>query len=82
MSNTVVATLPITIQEAMCFWGKTKKQVYWAIWREEIKARQSVCSENWILDFASCAAKWGTPVMLDLSAEVLEDWNNGTKISG
>lgn len=66
--------VPIAVQEAMLFFGKTKKQVYWAIDKGKIKARQSCCSENWILSLDSCIALWGKPSM-DLVTEIQEDWH-------
>ena len=78
--SSVQNDVPITIQEAMCFWDKSKKQVYWAIWREQVKARQSVCSENWILSYNSCVDLWGAPSMTDLAVSVLEDWHGNKNI--
>lgn len=75
MNEVVGKDMPITIQEAMLFWSKSKKQVYWALWREQIKARQSCCSENWIISFNSCVRAWGAPTAPAIAAQELVDWN-------
>ena len=71
-----LTTFPITIKEACKIFGKSKRQVQWAIWRDNIKARQCLLSSSWILDYNSCVEFWGNPLESALVAEVRMDWHD------
>lgn len=77
-----ILDVPISIQEAQLLFGKSKKTVYWAIWRDEIRARKSVNSKNWMLSLASCIALWGQPIMTNLIEDIRDEWaNQNTNLS-
>lgn len=68
-------TFPISIKEAQNIWGKTKRQVLWAVWRDNIKARQCFFSKSWLLDYNSCAAFFGEPIDQKLVDDIRMDWH-------
>lgn len=65
----------ITIGEARLLWGLTKRKVEWAIWRDEIKARQARGGATWLLSYDSCCAAWGKPRDEDMAIAIKVDWN-------
>jgi len=65
----------ITIIEASFIFGKTRYQVEFAIWRDDIKARQAYGSRQWILDYASCVRFFGQPLNNQLVEQIRMDWN-------
>ena len=70
----LLSDVPISPQEAELLFGKSKKAVWWAVQRDQVKARQSVCSQNWMLSLNSCIRAWGEPVMSDLVEEIRRDY--------
>jgi len=74
-----ILDVPISIQEAILLFDKSKKTVYWAIWRDSIRARKSVNSKNWMLSLASCIALWGQPIMQNLMVDIVSEWENDEK---
>lgn len=71
--------VPISKKEAQLLFGKSKKQVEWAVWRDQVAARQSVNSENWMLSLNSCIAFWGQPVMENLVDDIRQEWEDACK---
>jgi hypothetical protein len=70
-----IETFPITILEAQNIWGKSKRQILWAAWKDHIKARQCSYSRSWLLDYNSCAAFFGKPLDEKLVDDIREDWH-------
>lgn len=69
--------VPISKQEAQLLFNKSKKVVEYAVWKDKVRARQSVNSENWMLSLNSCIALWGEPVMQNLVNDIREGWEHG-----
>lgn len=65
----------IAHKEAELLFGKSKKQVEWAILREKIKARQALNTNQWFISYQSCVALWGQPVATNLVKEITEGYH-------
>jgi len=61
--------------EVCLLWGFAKRTVEYAIWRDNIKARQSVASRQWMVEYNSCVAYWGEPSNKQVIEEILHDVN-------
>lgn len=63
----------LTIGEVQAVWGLARRSVDYAIWRDNIKARQSKVGATWLITADSCAEYWGRPKNEDLMMRILED---------
>jgi hypothetical protein len=61
--------------EAMALFGKQKRSVEYAIWKDHIKARQSRVGAVWMIEYHSCVENWGKPIDENLLKEILADVN-------
>lgn len=50
-----------TLREVCYLWGKTPRQVYYAIDRGHVHARKSVTGGSWLLDYESVVKHWDKP---------------------
>lgn len=51
----------ITSSEAMVLWNKSRRQIQWACWRDEVVARKAITKGTWLLTYDSCVDAWGKP---------------------
>lgn len=73
--STVVKTEEIwlLIPEVLIIWGLARRSVDYAIWRDNIKARQSRAGATWLCTASSCQAFWGEPKNPELLKEIIAD---------
>lgn len=67
----------ILVPEALAIFGKASGSMSFAIWKDRIKARQSVVGATWLVEYHSCVAFWGQPKRPDLIALIIGDITNG-----
>lgn len=72
---TVDDDFTITLGEACLLWGLTKRKVEWAVWRYQVKARQSVVGHAWLISYRSCVTLWGQPTADVILAEIVRQLN-------
>lgn len=65
----------ITVKEARLLWGFTKRKIEWAIWRDDIHARQSMGGNIWLISYDSCVLAWGKPCNEALAEQIKVEWN-------
>lgn len=53
----------VTLQEVCKLWGKSPRQVHWAIDRDHVAARKSITGGTWLLLYNSVTSHWGDPVV-------------------
>jgi hypothetical protein len=74
-SVTTTEDFCITISEAMMLFGKSKRAVDWAIWKDWVKARQALKGDIWLISYASCVKFWGQPVMPHFVEQMRMDYH-------
>lgn len=58
----------ICLQEVCKLWGKSPRQVHWAIDRDHVSARKSITGGTWLINYRSVVLHWGLP------EKELEEW--------
>lgn len=61
----------IFIQEAEAIFCKPRGSVDFAIWKDKVRARQSLVGATWMLEYNSCVEHWGKPKNLALAEQVI-----------
>lgn len=51
----------LTLPEVALLWGVSRRQVDYAIWRDELSARMSLTGGSWLVSYDSCVSLWGKP---------------------
>lgn len=51
----------LCLQEVCIMWGKSPRQVHWAIDRDQVIARKSFTGGTWLLSYDSVLQFWGEP---------------------
>ena len=67
--------LALTMSEVQLVWGKSRRQVDWAIWTDKVVARQALGQRSWLVRYDSCVKCWGQPLRNDLIEMIRLDWN-------
>jgi len=60
----------IAPKEAELLWGKSKREIQWALWTDKVRARQALNTSQWFISYNSCVALWGEPIAKNLVAEI------------
>lgn len=61
--------------EAQLLFGKSKKQVEWAIDRGKLRWRQALNTNQYFISFRSCVELWGEPVASNLIDEITREYH-------
>lgn len=51
----------LCLQEACVLWGKSPRQVHYAIDRDQIVARKAITGGTWLITYDSLVEHWGQP---------------------
>ena len=62
MEGAILASI-LTVNEVCVMWGKNRRTVEMAIWRDKLKARQAQTGRFYLISRASCVELWGAPVI-------------------
>lgn len=63
----------LTIREVCGMWGKYKRSVENAIWKDYVKARQCQFGAVWLVEYNSVVAHWGEPLDKAALERILQD---------
>lgn len=51
----------LTVKEVEHLFGVSRRQIQWAIWRDQIEARLTLNNGVWLIALSSCIKMWGKP---------------------
>lgn len=63
------------IEEVCEIFAKGRSTVNYAIWRDNVKARQASVGKGWLVEYESCVLFWGAPVALHLVEKIRIETN-------